>query len=250
MKLDREFWKKLKSLVFPIAFQQVMLALVSATDAVMLGMLSQDAMSAVSLAGQVQFVFSLYLATMTIGTSMFAAQYWGKRGVDTVERFKLLGEIFGKPCNSWVEPPFYFCYGRHISVGSGCYINVNCNFIDDGRITIGNRVMFGPSVTIATVGHPINPDLRGYMYCAHVTIGDNCWIGANSVICPGVTIGENSVIGAGSVVTRDIPANSVAAGNPCKVIREINEQDMKFYYRDRPIDPADLEEERRLREGK
>ena len=88
------------------------------------------------------------------------------------------------------------------------------------------------------------------MYCAHVTIGDNCWIGANSVICPGVTIGENSVIGAGSVVTRDIPANSVAAGNPCKVIREINEQDMKFYYRDRPIDPADLEEERRLREEK
>lgn len=156
----------------------------------------------------------------------------------TAERVKLLGEIFGKPCNSWVEPPFYFCYGRHISVGSGCYINVNCNFIDDGRITIGNRVMFGPAVTIATVGHPINPDLRGYMYCAHVTIGDNCWIGANSVI------------GAGSVVTRDIPANSVAAGNPCKVIREINEQDMKFYYRDRPIDPADLEEERRLREEK
>ena len=150
----------------------------------------------------------------------------------TAERVKLLGEIFGQPCNSWVEPPFYFCYGRHISVGSGCYINVNCNFIDDGRITIGNRVMFGPSVTIATVGHPINPDLRGYMYCAHVTIG------------------ENSVIGAGSVVTRDIPANLVAAGNPCKVIREINEQDMKFYYRDRPIDPADLEEERRLREGK
>ena len=91
MKLDREFWKKLKSLVFPIAFQQVMLALVSATDAVMLGMLSQDAMSAVSLAGQVQFVFSLYLATMTIGTSMFAAQYWGKRDVDTVER--LLGMV-------------------------------------------------------------------------------------------------------------------------------------------------------------
>ena len=150
----------------------------------------------------------------------------------TAERVKLLGEIFGQPCNSWVEPPFYFCYGRHISVGSGCYINVNCNFIDDGRITIGNRVMFGPAVTIATVGHPINPDLRGYMYCAHVTIG------------------ENSVIGAGSVVTRDIPANSVAAGNPCKVIREINEQDMKFYYRDRPIDPADLEEERRLREEK
>jgi len=162
-------------------------------------------------------------------------------------RAALMGEIFGKPCEGWIEPPFYFCYGRHISLGKGTYINVNCNFIDDGLITIGDAVMFGPAVTIATVGHPINPDLREYMYCDHVTIGNNCWIGANSVICPGVTIGENTVIGAGSVVTKDIPANCVAAGNPCKVIREINENDRKYYYRDRLIDPADLEEERRLR---
>ena len=141
----------------------------------------------------------------------------------TAERVKLLGEIFGKPCNSWVEPPFYFCYGRHISVGSGCYINVNCNFIDDGRITIGNRVMFGPSVTIATVGHPINPDLRGYMYCAHVTIGDNCWIGANSVICPGVTVGEHSIVAAGAVVTKDVAPDVVVAGVPARVIKRLPE---------------------------
>lgn len=166
---------------------------------------------------------------------------------DTEGRAKLMGEIFEKPCDSWIEPPFYFCYGTHISIGKGCYINVNCSFIDDGKITIGNAVMFGPAVTIATVGHPINPAMREYMYCDHVTIGDNCWIGANSVICPGVTIGENTVIGAGSVVTKDIPANCVAAGNPCKVIREINENDLKYYYRDRPIDEADLEEERLLR---
>lgn len=162
-------------------------------------------------------------------------------------RVKLLGEIFGKPCDAWIEPPFYFCYGRHISLGKGTYINVNCNFIDDGKITIGDAVMFGPAVTIATVGHPINPKMREYMYCDHVTIGNNCWIGANSVICPGVTIGDNTVIGAGSVVTKDIPANCIAAGNPCKVIRMIDERDEQFYYRDRPICQSDLEEERKLR---
>lgn len=171
------------------------------------------------------------------------------RPEDVEGRVRLLGEIFGKPCDAWIEPPFYFCYGRHISVGKGTYINVNCNFIDDGKITIGDTVMFGPAVTIATVGHPINPKMREYMYCDHVTIGNNCWIGANSVICPGVTIGENTVIGAGSVVTKDIPANCVAAGNPCRVIREINEDDTKYYYRDRPITREDLEEEHRLRDA-
>lgn len=168
---------------------------------------------------------------------------------DTQGRMALLEEIFGNPCDAWIEPPFYFCYGTHISLGKGTYINVNCNFIDDGKITVGNAVMFGPAVTIATVGHPIHPGMREYMYCDHVTVRDNCWIGANSVICPGVTIGENTVIGAGSVVTRDIPANCVAAGNPCKVIRQINENDLKYYYRDCPIDAADLEEERKLRNG-
>ena len=90
--------------------------------------------------------------------------------------------------------------------------------------------------------------MREYRYCDHVTIGNNCWIGANSVICPGVTIGANSVIGAGSVVTKDIPANCVAAGNPCKVLRQIDESDQKYYYRQRPIEAEDLEEERRLRD--
>lgn len=162
-------------------------------------------------------------------------------------RMALLNEIFGKPTQAWIEPPFYFCYGTHITIGDGCYLNFNCNFVDDGLITIGKRVMFGPAVTIATVGHPIAPNLREYMYTDPVTIGDNCWIGGNVTICPGVTIGENSVIGAGSVVTKDIPANCVAVGNPCRVVREINENDQKFYYRDRAIDPEDLAEEARLR---
>ena len=163
-------------------------------------------------------------------------------------RAALMEEIFGKPCEGWIEPPFYFCYGRHISIGKGTYINVNCNFIDDGRITVGDGCLFGPAVTIATVGHPINPALREYMYCDPVTIGSNCWIGAGSVICPGVTIGDGTVIGAGSVVTRDIPANCIAVGNPCKVVREIDERDLKYYYRDREILPEDLEEERKLRD--
>ena len=162
-------------------------------------------------------------------------------------RMALLTEIFGKPVLAWIEPPFYFCYGRHIHLGKGTYINMNCSFIDDGEIIIGDKVMFGSAVTIATVGHPIEPTMREYMYCAPVTIGNNCWIGANSVICPGVSIGENTVIGAGSVVNKDIPANVVAVGNPCVVIRQIDERDQKYYFREREITAEDLAEEKALR---
>lgn len=166
---------------------------------------------------------------------------------DVPGRMELLNKLFGEETKAWIEPPFYCCYGTNITIGEGSYVNFNCNFVDDGKITVGKAVMFGPGVTIAMVGHPINPKMREYMYTDSVRIEDNCWIGAGVTICPGVTIGENSVIGAGSVVVHDIPANSVAAGNPCKVLREIGEQDEKFYYKDRVIDAADLEEERRLR---
>lgn len=116
-------------------------------------------------------------------------------------------------------------------------------------IVVGKNVMFGPAVTIATVGHPICPELRGYMYTDPVAIKDSVWIGENVTICPGVTIGENNVIGAGSVVTKDIPANCIAVGNPCRVLREIGEKDKEFYYWDRRIDPEDLKEEMALRNG-
>lgn len=169
-------------------------------------------------------------------------------GPDTLEeRFQLMTEIFGKETKAWIEPPFYFCYGTNIELGEGTYINFNCNFVDDTKIIVGKNCMFGPAVTIATVGHPINPNYRRYMYADPVKIEDNCWIGAGSIICPGVTVGENSVIGAGSVVTKDIPANSVAVGNPCKVLRTINEHDMKHYYKDREITQEDLDWEARLR---
>ena len=170
---------------------------------------------------------------------------------DTLEeRMRIQREMLGDGSGeAWIEPPFYFCYGKHIVLGEGTYINFNCNFVDDGMIIVGKNVMFGPAVTIATVGHPIWPELRGYMYTDPVTIQDNVWIGENATICPGVTIGENSVIGAGSVVTKDIPANCIAVGNPCRVLREISEKDKEFYYRDRRIDPEDLKEEMALRNG-
>lgn len=159
---------------------------------------------------------------------------------DMEGRVRMMSEMLAQGDGIWIEPPFYFCYGKHISIGQGSYLNVNCNFIDDGTITIGKAVMFGPAVTIATVGHPINPDLRGYMYCDPVVIGDNVWIGAGTTICPGVHIGNNTVIGAGSVVVSDIPADCIAVGNPCKVLRPIDERDRKYYYKDRVFDPSEL----------
>lgn len=168
---------------------------------------------------------------------------------DLEGRQALLNDIFGKKTDVWLEPPFYFGYGRHISVGDGTYINMNCTFMDDGLIEIGKNVLIGPAVSIITVGHPVHPQMREYMYAAPVKIGDNCWLGANVVVCPGVTIGKNSVIGAGSVVLRDVPENCVAAGNPCRVIREIGERDYRCYFKDRKIAPEDLREERALREA-
>lgn len=169
---------------------------------------------------------------------------FNETGPDEIQtRIQLMHEMFGKETKAWIEPPFYFCYGYNIEIGEKSYVNFNCQFVDDGKITIGKKVMFGPGVTIATVGHPINPNYREYMYTDAVIIEDNCWIEEGVVICPGVIIGENTVIRAGSVVTKSIPANCVAVGNPCRVLREINEQDLKYYYKNREITVKDLEEE-------
>lgn len=153
-----------------------------------------------------------------------------------LKRQQLLTEILAHPTNSWIEPPFYFCYGKNIEIGNGSYLNFNCNFVDDTKITIGKNVLIGPSVIITTVGHPIHPDYRSYMYAAPVNIHNNCWIGAGAIVCPGVTIGENSVIGAGSVVIKDIPANVVAVGNPCRILRNIGENDRKYYFKNKEFD--------------
>lgn len=164
---------------------------------------------------------------------------------DSKTRSRLLRELFGKETEAWIEPPFYCCYGTHITLGKHTYINMNCSFIDDGSIIIGDNVMFGPGVVVATVGHPVKPNMRRYMYTDRVVVGDNCWIGANATICPGVTVGENTVIGAGSVVTKDIPANVVAVGNPCRVLREIGERDEIYYYKDRKFANSGIEDDQK-----
>lgn len=138
----------------------------------------------------------------------------------------------------YFEPPFHCEYGSHIHLGENFYANTGCVMLDVATITIGKNVLFGPNVSLYTAGHPIHPDSRhsGYEYGIPITIGDNVWIGGGCIILPGVTIGDNTVIGAGSVVTKDIPANVCAAGNPCRVIRPITEEDKPFYYKDRRFD--------------
>ena len=122
--------------------------------------------------------------------------------------------------------------------GKSIYANFNLTMVDDTDIYVGDCTMFGPNVTVATAGHPILPELseQAYQYNFPVRIGRNCWIGAGAMILPGVTIGDNTVIGAGSVVNRDIPANVVAVGNPCRVLRQIGERDREYYFRNRKID--------------
>lgn len=166
------------------------------------------------------------------------------RPLETEKREKLLKEMFaeiGEDC--YIEPPLHANWGgHHVHFGNGVYANFSLTLVDDTHIYVGDKTMLGPNVTIATAGHPIDPKLRSkaYQYNMPVHIGKNCWLGAGVLVMPGVTIGDNSVIGAGSIVTKDIPANVVAVGNPCKVLREIGEHDKEYYYKDRKIDYSKL----------
>lgn len=148
-------------------------------------------------------------------------------------------ELLGKSDGAFINPPFYCDYGSHIEVGKNFFANYNCTIIDVAKVTIGDYCQMAPNVAIYTAGHPVHPDSRNsaYEYGKPVTIGNNVWIGGNAVILPGVTIGDNAVIGAGSVVTRDIPAWCIAAGNPCRVIRQITEADRQRLFKDEAIDP-------------
>lgn len=140
--------------------------------------------------------------------------------------------------NCYIEPPLHTNWGgRHVHFGDNIYANFNLTLVDDTHIYVGDCTLFGPNVVVATAGHPLWPPLRaqGYQYNAPVRIGKNCWIGAGAVLVPGVTVGDNAVIGAGSVVTRDIPPNTLAVGNPCRVLREIGEHDREYYFKDRKI---------------
>lgn len=166
------------------------------------------------------------------------------RPLEQQKRTELLSEMFAEIGeNCYIEPPLHANWGgKHVHFGKNVYANFGLTMVDDTHIYVGDGTMFGPNVVIATAGHPILPSLREkqYQYNIPVHIGKNCWLGAGVLVMPGVTIGDNSVIGAGSVVTKDIPANSVAVGNPCKVLREINDHDKEYYFKDRKIDSSML----------
>lgn len=160
-----------------------------------------------------------------------------KRGAMLKEMFAEIGE------DCYIEPPLHSNFGgAHVHFGKNVYANFNLTLVDDTHIYVGDYTMIGPNVTIATAGHPILPELRekGYQFNMPVHIGKNCWIGAGAVILPGITIGDNVVVGAGSVVTKDLPSNVVAVGNPCKVLREVNEYDREYYFKGRKIDYSKL----------
>ena len=167
-------------------------------------------------------------------------EYNMSRPTQMQKREQLLKEMFaeiGQGC--YIEPPLHANWaGKHVHLGDNVYANFNLTLVDDTHIYIGDRTKLGPNVVISTAGHPILPELRmqGLQYNMPVHIGKNCWLGAGVLVMPGVTIGDNTVIGAGSVVTRDIPANVVAMGTPCRVVRTIGAHDREFYFRDRRIE--------------
>ncbi len=162
------------------------------------------------------------------------------RPKEGAKRREMLKEMFAEIGeNCYIEPPFRSNFGgAHVHFGKNIYANFNLTLVDDTHIYVGDYTMFGPNVTVATAGHPILPELREreYQYNAPVHIGRNCWIGAGAIILPGITVGDNVVIGAGSVVTKDLPSNVVAVGNPCRVLREVGEHDKEYYFKDRKID--------------
>ena len=165
--------------------------------------------------------------------------YNATRPYEGEKRAQLLREMLAEVGeNCYIEPPLRSNFGgHHVHLGKNVYANFNLTLVDDTHIYIGDCTMIGPNVTIATASHPVLPELRekGYQYNVPVHIGRNCWLGAGVIVLPGVTIGDNTVIGAGSIVTKDIPANVVAVGNPCRVLREIGQKDREMYFRGRPI---------------
>ena len=160
------------------------------------------------------------------------------------KKFALLREMFAEIGeNCYLEPPFHSNWGcRHVHFGRNVYANFNLTLVDDTHIYVGDFTQFGPNVVLATAGHPIDPELRekGYQYNAPIRIGRNCWLGAGVLVMPGVTIGDNVVVGAGSVVTKDLPSGVVAVGNPCKVLREVNDRDREYYFKNRRIGECEL----------
>lgn len=155
------------------------------------------------------------------------------------QRNEIIRKLLGRTKeNFFIEPPFRCDYGYNIEIGENFYSNYNLIILDCAKVSIGDNVFIGPNVGIYTAGHPLHHKLRNqeYEYAFSISIGNNVWIGGNVVINPGVSIGKNSVIGSGSVVTKDIPENVIAVGNPCKVLRKLQDNDEQFYYKNYKIE--------------
>lgn len=186
------------------------------------------------------------LAREQLETLELLYEYNLTRPTEQKKREELLSKMFAEIGeNCYIEPPLHANWaGKNVHFGKNVYANFNLTLVDDTHIYVGDYTMFAPNVVVTTAGHPIDPELRErvYQFNLPVHIGRNVWIGAGAVILPGITIGDNSVIGAGSIVTKDIPANCVAYGNPCRVVREIGEHDREFYHKNRRISPEVWEE--------
>lgn len=184
------------------------------------------------LAGRLYFSGGEELRGMRSRAKELNARYNSTMESQQEERLAILKELFGSVgSNPWIEPNLRCDYGKHISIGNNFYANYDCVFLDCAPVSIGDNVLFGPRVCVFTAGHPIDPVVRaaGLEQAKPITIGSNVWVGGNTVINPGVTIGDNVVIGSGSVVTKDIPSDVIAVGNPCRILRKITEEDRIYW---------------------
>ena len=177
------------------------------------------------LAGELYDASDIQLSAERERTRLLMKEFNDSRKDQVEEQARLLKELIPNAgAGLWIEAPFYCDYGSNMVVGEKVFFNFNCVVLDVMKVTIGDRTLFGPNVQIYTATHPINYKERagGLEYAKPVTVGEDVWVGGGTIICPGVTIGARSVIGAGSVVTKDIPSDVIAAGNPCRVIRLIH----------------------------
>ena len=178
------------------------------------------------IAGEMYDPLNPELSSDRVRTRLLLKSLKESREDEPEERARIIRDLIPDAGeNLWLQPPFYCDYGYNMKVGEQVFFNFNCVVLDVAPVTIGSRTMFAPNVQIYTATHPIDPveRLSGKEYAKPINIGSDVWVGGSTVICPGVSIGDRSVIGAGSVVTKDIPADVIAAGNPCRVIRRIDE---------------------------
>lgn len=182
-------------------------------------------------------------AYLSFGEELFSERQFAKelvfefnnlRPSEIEKRNEILKKLLGKTGESFfIEPPFRCDYGYNLTIGENFYSNYNFTVLDCGKVTIGDNVMIAPNVSLFTAGHPIHFEPRnlGVEYALPINIGNNVWIGGGVIVNPNITIGDNVVIGSGSVVTKDIPSNYVAVGNPCKLVRQITSEDKEYYFR-------------------